>query len=186
MLRKCLIKLTDMKSRINVLFVIHCWIHYCMFEQHLTCFMTWFNFSVNPLKREPWEWEVSGNHTHIAVKKRSVSIQISKYIDDMTLSEPVSWNSLYKFAKTCKLDGNKKSTFTNARTLDLFVFTWIQWQTHHASEVIMLETKYWIWIFHSQKVKKLFLFHLIVDVIPMRCNKNSSFTFWVWKINYIC
>lgn len=181
MLWKCLIKLTDMKSRINVLFVIHCWIHYCMSEQHLTCFMTWFNFSVNPLKREPWEWEISGNHTHIAVKKR--------WHDMIYWWHDFEWASFMKLplqiCKDMQTTWKQKVTFTNARTLDLFVFTWIQWQTHHTSEVLLHKTKYWIGIFHSQKVKKLFLFHLIVDLIPMRCNKNSSFTFWVWKINLI-
>lgn len=41
------------------------------------------------------------------------------------------------------------SAFMNARTLDLFVFTWTQWPTHHASEVLMHETKKWIGTFHT-------------------------------------
>ncbi len=133
-----------------------------MFKQHsMYVFMRWFDFNANPLKCELREYFHIPYDPISSVKR----IYVFKYQNIlMAWLEP--WNSFYKFAKTCKLRGNKKSTFTNARTLDLFVFTWIQWQTHHTSEVLMHETKYWIGIFHSQKAKKLFLLHLIATLIP--------------------
>jgi len=72
------------------------------------------------------------------------------------------------FRKTCKAYENNVSKFLTTETLDLFVFPWTPWSSHHTRQTSYAWDKGLNWN-HWRS-------------LPIRCNKNSSFTFQVWEM----